>query len=336
LPDQVPVSGLLASPVFGDRLFGADRETVAHAVRQQLRHPGGILDIEYRWRDDDDRARWLYTRARAEAGAFGEVQRVTGTTADLTAARREVAARLRAERILSRTLEASQDAFIGVDNRGLVTDWNPAAEALFGWFHDEMVGEPLVERISGGDRDGLVELITHRDETSIILTGSAPGVVSLEGQRVRREVEVKTRDGRHFPVEVNAVQVEDDGVPFFRLFVRDVSERKAYESQLIRNALFDPLTGLPNRALLVDRLSGAIRRLSRGNGLLAVLVIDVDRFKHINDSIGHRAGDDLLVQFGQRIRSVLRPSDTVARLGADEFVVLCEALDGEREAMAVA
>ncbi|HTV12373.1 MAG TPA: EAL domain-containing protein [Acidimicrobiales bacterium] len=337
---HVPVSGLLASPVFGDRVFAPDREAVAQAVRQSLRSPGAILDIEYRWRDDNETTRWAHTRARAEAGPSGEVQRVTGTTADMTAARREVAARLRAERILSRTLEASQDAFIGVDERGLVTDWNPAAELLFGWFRDEMLGEPLVDRVAGADREALAELISPNYEASVVSLvtplGGLPGTAPFESQRVRREVEVRTRDGRNFPAEIAAVQVEDDGVLLFRLFVRDVSERKAYESQLIRNALFDPLTGLPNRALLVDRLSGAIRRLSRAKALLAVLFIDVDRFKHINDSIGHRAGDDFLVQLGQRIRSVLRPSDTVARFGADEFVVLCEALEGEREAMAVA
>jgi diguanylate cyclase (GGDEF)-like protein/PAS domain S-box-containing protein len=332
LREGAAVSGLLASPIFGDRVFPADREAVSLAVGQHLSASGGSLDIEYRWRDDADRTRWLHTRARAEPDAAGQVQRVTGTTADLTAARREVSARLRAERILSRTLEASQDAFVGVDEHGLVTDWNPAAEVLFGWFRDEMVGARLVDRICGTDRADLVDLLSPAGVPVVLTLGMA----GAESQRLRREVEVVTRDGRRFPAEIAVVQVEDDGAPFFRLFVRDLSERKAYESQLIRNALFDPLTGLPNRALLVDRLSGAIRRLSRVVGMVAVLFIDVDRFKHINDSISHRAGDEFLVQLGQRIRSVLRPSDTVARFGADEFVVLCEALEGEREAMAVA
>jgi diguanylate cyclase (GGDEF)-like protein/PAS domain S-box-containing protein len=326
------VADLLDSPIFGDRVVPADREAVSQAVRENLGHGGGALDIEYRWRDDSERTRWLHTRARSEPDAAGQVQRVTGTTADLTAARREVSARLRAERILSRTLEASQDAFIGVDGRGLVTDWNPAAEVLFGWFRDEMMGEELVSRIGGADRSALASLLAPSDGAAV----ASPGMVGPEGQRVRREVGVLTRDGRHFPAELAVIQVEEDGVPFFRLFVRDISERKAYESQLIRNALFDPLTSLPNRVLLVDRLSSALRRLSRVPGLVAVLFIDVDRFKHINDSISHRAGDDFLVQLGQRIRGVLRPSDTVARFGADEFVVLCEALEGEREAMAVA
>ena len=159
LPERVAATSLLDNPVFGDRVFAADREVVNQAVRQNLQAPGDTLDIEYRWRDDEDRSRWLHTRARVEPDPSGSVQRVTGTTADLTAARREVAARLRAERILSRTLEASQDAFIGVDDRGLVTDWNPAAEVLFGWFRDEMIGQVLVERICGDDKSALAELI---------------------------------------------------------------------------------------------------------------------------------------------------------------------------------
>jgi diguanylate cyclase (GGDEF)-like protein/PAS domain S-box-containing protein len=330
VPGPTPVSGFLASPVFGDRVFPPDRDAVVQAVRQNLKSAGEVLDIEYRWRDDDGEVRWLHTRARADHDPSGQLQRVTGTTADVTAARREVAARLRAERILSRTLEASQDAFIGMDEHGAVTDWNPAAEAMFGWFRDEIVGQPLAERLCGTDAPLLGEIF-----------GTGANAVgadghSLDSHGVRVELELFTRDAAHFPAEISAVRVEDDGVPFFRLFVRDLSERKTYESQLIRSTLFDPLTGLPNRALLVDRLSGAIRRLSRTAGLLAVLFIDVDRFKHLNDSVGHSGGDKFLIELGQRIRSVLRPSDTVARLGADEFVVLCEAVEGEREAMALA
>lgn len=329
IPATVPVSGPMDSPVFGERVFLADREALSQAVQDCLGGRGEVLDVEYRLHDDAGSVRWAHTRARAERGRSGLALLVSGTTADVTGARREVAARLRAERILSRTLEASRDAFIGADEAGVVTDWNPAAEAMFGWFRDEIVGQSLIERICNGDGTELSELFAA--------TATSPaGGARTEGSGVRRELEVYTRDGRHFPAEVSAVRVEDDGFTFWGLFVRDLSERKAYESQLIRNALFDPLTGLPNRALLVDRLSGAVRRLSRVAGLLAVLFIDVDRFKHVNDSLGHRAGDDLLVELSQRIRSVLRPADTVARFGGDEFVVLCEALEGEREAMGLA
>src|ERR1039458_6893907 len=104
----------------------------------------------YRWHADKGALRWLRTRARAEHDDGGQLVRVTGTTADVTHTRREVSGRLRAERILSLTVAASPDAFIGVDDRGVVTDWNPAAEAVFGWFRDEVVGERVAGRGSGG------------------------------------------------------------------------------------------------------------------------------------------------------------------------------------------
>ncbi len=325
IPSALVVGGTATAPVFGDRVFRADREAVGRALREGLQLGREELDLEYRWHDGTGTVRWVHTRARAEHDGSGQLVRVTGTTADITHTRREVSGRLRAERILSLTVQASPDAFIGVDETGMVTDWNPAAEAMFGWFRDEVVGQRLVER-TGGTDSGLAE----------VLKAMHTGAAGADEASVRREVEVVTRDGRHFPAEVSVVRSEDDGRPFFPLFVRDLSARKAYESQLVRNALFDPLTSLPNRALLVDRLNGALRRLSRVPGLLAVAFIDVDRFKHINASLGHRAGDDILVELARRIRAVLRPSDTVARLGADEFVVLCDALESEREAMALA
>ena len=336
VPSALVVSGAATAPVFGDRVVLADRETVGRALREGLQPSREELDLEYRWHDDTGTVRWVHTRARAEHDGSGQLVRVTGTTADITHTRREVSGRLRAERILSLTVQASPDGFIGVDDTGVVTDWNPAAEAMFGWFRDEVVGQRLVERIGGTD-GGLAELLSAMDRAGMDRAGmDGGGSVGADEASVRGEVEVVTRDGRHFPAEVSVVRSEDDGRPFFPLFVRDLSARKAYESQLVRNALFDPLTALPNRALLVDRLNGALRRLSRVPGLLAVAFIDVDRFKHINASLGHRAGDDFLVELARRIRAVLRPSDTVARLGADEFVVLCDALESEREAMALA
>ncbi|HEX8204876.1 MAG TPA: diguanylate cyclase response regulator [Solirubrobacteraceae bacterium] len=118
--------------------------------------------------------------------------------------------------------------------------------------------------------------------------------------------------------------------------LRHAVERKLIEASLAQKALHDPLTGLPNRALLSDRLRLALSRLRRTQTCLAVLFLDLDGFKAINDTFGHAAGDQFLVEVADRLRGVLRGGDTAARLGGDEFVVLCEDVAGIEEARGIA
>ena len=119
---------------------------------------------------------------------------------------------------------------------------------------------------------------------------------------------------------------------------RDITERKQAEEQLERRAFYDPLTDLPNRALFLDRLQHLFHRARRalGNPLFAVLYLDLDRFKAINDSLGHQAGDELLVNTARRLERCLRPGDTLARLGGDEFTVLLDSINCEADATGVA
>lgn len=118
--------------------------------------------------------------------------------------------------------------------------------------------------------------------------------------------------------------------------IEDIAARKEAEETLIRQALYDPLTGLPNRPLMLDRLRQALARSERAPGAVTLMFVDLDQFKLVNDSLGHLVGDQVLCMVAQRVLAAVRPADTVCRLGGDEFVVVCEGLMGETEATALA
>jgi diguanylate cyclase (GGDEF)-like protein/PAS domain S-box-containing protein len=118
--------------------------------------------------------------------------------------------------------------------------------------------------------------------------------------------------------------------------IEDITDRKAVEERLLHQALHDPLTSLHNRILFMDRLTHALARSERAQTPVAVLFVDLDHFKGVNDRHGHRAGDELLVAVARKLESAVRPSDTVARIGGDEFAVLCEDMSGESDAVLVA
>ena len=153
-----------------------------------------------------------------------------------------------------------------------------------------------------------------------------------------RDVRVHRKDGSVTWIEQRLTPVfEGDHLMAVEGIARDISERKSAEATMAHQALHDSLTELPNRNLLLDRLSQALARTEReGHGLVAVLLLDLDRFKFVNDSLGHPAGDDLLVGVAHRLREAVRPEDTVARLGGDEFVVICEGVASTSHARVLA
>jgi diguanylate cyclase (GGDEF)-like protein len=152
------------------------------------------------------------------------------------------------------------------------------------------------------------------------------------GHRARVRVPMRAADGSYQDYELTMQQLAaaqaapDSGQAGVAIFMRNVTNRAMAEEALRdaqHRALHDPLTGLPNRVLLLDRLGQACARLRRSGGRLLVMFVDLDRLKQVNDTWGHETGDDLLVQVGRRLDQAVRPDDTVARLGGDEFVVVC-------------
>ncbi len=138
-----------------------------------------------------------------------------------------------------------------------------------------------------------------------------------------------------FPASVEAAWHEDKvyPMPYISLIARDITERKKFESELQYQATHDSLTGLPNRFLFVKKLEEALCQSSRNGRYFAVLFLDIDDFKRVNDSLGHSAGDHLLRQFSNRLKECVRPTDTLARLGGDEFTLLLSEIEGSREAV---
>jgi diguanylate cyclase (GGDEF)-like protein/PAS domain S-box-containing protein len=273
------------------------------------------FQIDRRFTRADGSAMTGRITASAVRDANGEVQFGIGVVEDVTERLRSEQAHLESEAVFRRTVEASSDAFVGVDEGGRITDWNVAAQHLFGWTPNEALGRPISELVLPDDRT------ESADEAFMMAFGSArstDGPVSTI---------LRDRAGRGFPVEVSRVTVEQDGSRCVKAFVRDVSEQRDLEAQLTKQALTDSLTGLPNRALLRDRLETAVARLDRKPGVAAVMMIDLDRFKVVNDSLGHDSGDEMLRIIAERIRSVIRVGDTVGRVGGDEFVVVAEDFD---------
>jgi diguanylate cyclase (GGDEF)-like protein/PAS domain S-box-containing protein len=309
----------LTFPAFLDRVVPEDR----HLFLRRDLEVGAGFDIDYRVEREDGIA-WLRSRGRVVGDESGTPVAIRGTTVDITASVRAEQARAEADAVYRETLQAVPDAFIGVDADGLVTDWNPAAGAMFGWSADEAVGSPVDRIFVEEDRPFYRERIR-----SFATPGQdlPPGHVELI---------VQHRDGHTFPVELALVVVRVGGEPRLRAFLRDITERRAFEKELADRAVIDQLTGLPNRVLLEDRLARAIARVGSRDVHAAVLFLDVDRMKSVNESLGHAAGDALLVAVADRLRRVVGAEHTVARHGGDEFIVLCEDLPSPDVARRVA
>ncbi len=216
-------------------------------------------------------------------------------------------------------LEEVQAATLVLDRLGIVLDASPSTAAILGHRAEELVGLRF---------DSLADP-AHADDIANVIRGSTRGSAA-HAWRLRH------RDGHWVSVEATpATRADGPTAGHVALAIHDVTRWTALEEALTRQAFHDPLTGLPNRALYIDRLEHALsrrRRMSRGT---AVLFVDLDDFKNVNDSLGHQEGDLLISQVGERLAATVRPEDTAARLGGDEFALLLLEVD-EAQAEAVA
>ncbi len=225
----------------------------------------------------------------------------------------------RREAALRAVLEHAHDAYIGIDEHGRITEWNRQAEQTFGWRREEALHQPI---------EALVVPLAHRDAHRRRLQALQRGE-ALRALGRRLELPAQRRDGSVIPCEVTVTALPSHlGGRLYAVFLHDISQRKEAERRLETLAVTDTLTGLPNRRGLDTALAAALARARRQGWRIAVLFIDIDHFKQINDRHGHAVGDEVLRACAARMREALRETDTVARLAGDEFVVLLEALRG--------
>lgn len=227
------------------------------------------------------------------------------------------AALLASEAQMRAVLEHANDAYIAIDERGIICEWNQKAEQLFGWTREEALGLPIHHTIIPDEMRGAHQMSLSR--TALGVEGS--------GQVNRRvELTAVTREGRTLPVEVSLGAVPCEGRTLYCAFLHDISERVALQRSLEEQARRDPLTGLPNRRELLTEIPKAMARADRSEQHMAVIFLDLDGFKQINDTLGHEMGDRVLCAFATRLQASVRDTDMVARLAGDEFIVLFEGL----------
>ena len=210
------------------------------------------------------------------------------------------------------------DAVIMIDEVGTIESANPATGRLFGYEMNELIGANV--RILMPPPDS----VRHGDYIHRYLVSGRSQAIGIT-----RELAGQRRGGSLFPIELSLSEMWIGGRRHFVGILRDITERKQQTALLEYQALHDALTNLPNRSLLYDRLNQAILGAERQDKPLALVFMDLDRFKEINDTLGHHVGDQLLKQVAERVLATVRESDTVARLGGDEFAVLLPTADVE-------
>jgi diguanylate cyclase (GGDEF)-like protein/PAS domain S-box-containing protein len=261
---------------------------------------------------------------RKDGTTYTEEMTITPVTQDLGSAtdtyfiaiKQDITERKKAEETTQRLasiVEFSEDAIITKNMDGTITSWNRGAEKIYGYTSGEVVGHNL-SFLLHPERQAEIQAIMER-----VLSGHP--IECLETQRL-----AKTGSVLDVSLSVSPIKDASGHIAGASAIARDITQRKAAEKQVQFLAYYDALTGLPNRTLLQDRLSKALASARRQGGKVALLVLDLDEFKTINDSLGHSVGDPVLKEVAERLKKWSREQDTVARVGGDEFLIVLTAV----------
>lgn len=294
-----------------------DRRQVRDTIRKAL-DAGLRFDVEYRIVRKDGEVRWVHERGNRISLAGSSTPELVGFVQDITERKRADQALYEAERRYRSIVEnAVEGIFQSTPDNGYIAV-NPALARIYGYESPE----ELITHLRDIERQ--LYVIPGRRQEFLRLMEKNGLVTGFESQVYRR-------DGKVIWISENARAVRDDDghILFYEGTVEAITERKLHEAQIHFQATHDSLTGLPNRTLLYDRLTQAISKADRYGNLVAVVFFDLDQFKYVNDSLGHQIGDQLLKMVAKRLKGCVRDSDTVARQGGDEFVLVLENYDSQ-------
>ncbi len=288
-----------------------------------LNRRGSVLGLEYQIRRRDGQTIWISQSARVVRNEDGSIRYYEGAIQDITARKEAERESYNSEQRYRALVDQSQvGVFINVD--GKYTYVNQAYASMLGYSQRELVGKHYREIIAPEELSAADDRFNRRMRGELISNDYEARLLHKDGQtRIVTSISIR--------------MVNQDGMKLHMATVRDITEQKRIERQLRHNATHDPLTGLPNRTLFIERLRKAMsysQRVETPN--YAVLFLDLDAFKVVNDSLGHAMGDHLLVEISHRLKKCLRPWDTIARHGGDEFTILIEQLHSKDDATEVA
>jgi len=282
-----------------------DPETRSHFAQLMAEH-GVVEDFEAQIFRKDGSVIWIKENARCVRDASGAISYFEGTVEDISV-RKAAEAKIRQ---LATVFDGIAEGILIIDPDLTVRAANPAFEAITGHATASLIGKvPALIAPEFHEPGFLAQMLAE---------AAAQG-------RWQGEATCLHQRADFFPawLSLSAVRGPTGAIEHYVLVCTDLTQRKQHEERIRYQANFDSLTGLPNRWLIRDRLDQAIARAQRNDSRVAIAFIDLDRFKQVNDTLGHRAGDQLLTQVARRLRACLRLSDTVGRFGGDEFIVIC-------------
>ncbi len=302
-----------------------DRRDVLNDVANNIKGKTQYLDNTHRLKHANGTWIWIRIRGKTHYSIDGKALRMTGTHTDVTKEREQ---QLKYNQ-LAQMVEQTHDSVIATDLEGNITNWNRGSEILLGYGADEMLGKHITKIYLREDYGKLlenIEILQKKEEyhTTVRLVKKSGAIIFAD-------------------LSLSLLKDEDANAYGMVGYSQDITERKKAEDILYEQknmldyqAHHDALTGLPNRTLFMDRLHQGIEKAKRNKTELALFFIDLDRFKQINDSLGHDVGDKVLNIITKRLNDVMRQEDTLARLGGDEFTIIMENLKNSQDASILA